>query len=46
VTDGEIYLSFLLILASIKFMIGKWKLAKNHFHKIIGNNPIVCENEP
>ena len=36
-TNGEFYPSFRLILASITFLIGKWKLAKNNFHKIIGN---------
>ena len=34
-THGEFYPSFLLILASITFLIGKWKLALNNFHKII-----------
>jgi hypothetical protein len=37
VKNGEFYPSFLPILASITFLIGKWKLAKKIFHKIIGN---------
>ena len=35
VTNGEFYPSFLLILASITFLIGKWKLAEKNFPKIM-----------
>ena len=46
VTNGEFYPSFLLILASITFLIGKWKLAENNFHKIIGNfSKLELQNE-
>ena len=34
-TNGEFYPTLILILASITFLIGKWKLTTYNFHKII-----------